>query len=208
VRITEQHVNAALAKAGGVVRNGAHEPPTNGECKACIRELRALALMEAGSDIRWTDRPDGGSPTDRACIAINDGPWSSNEARTESCLPLVYLTEADATAGWVAHYALRTVREILPLALEAVGVDASACREARTLDESSAAAYAAGSAAGSSAACYAACYAAGYAAYTAQHAAGTAARAASSAAADAADAAADGDAVLRRAVDLLIECHG
>ena len=219
MRITEQNVATALAKAGGVIRTGAHGQP-NGECHACVRELRTLALWDAGVSVDWTDRPDGGSPTDAACIALNDGPWSSDEARTEACLPLVYLTESEAVPGWVERYALRTVREILPIALEAVGVDATACREARTLGAARAAADGAAGYAAGYAVARAGCatgyadyaaragYAAGYADYAARDAARTATRAAARAAVEAASAAADGDAVLRRAVDLLIECHG
>jgi len=75
--------------------------------------VRALPGIQA----KWTDRPRGhADPLDAACRAINDGPWSSDTARTDGCAPLVGLVPRD---GWLDGYTDGTIRVILPLALRA-----------------------------------------------------------------------------------------
>ena len=111
--------------AGGKLLYGAHERP-NGECRVCVEELRTLMRYVTwdgdeptlGRIANWTDRPDGGTPTERTCQRLNDGPWSSDEARTSACLKLVTLSEKDAAPGWAEKYRELTIRHIVSLALE------------------------------------------------------------------------------------------
>jgi hypothetical protein len=76
----------------------------------CVEELRALAC-----GLPWSDHPGSESqtPTHRVCIGINDAGWSSNEARTKGCLPLVLLAEEDAPPGWLAAYLEAFIRQTL-----------------------------------------------------------------------------------------------
>jgi hypothetical protein len=211
VELTLDSLKDLLAENGGVLHSGQH---AKGACKVCVRELRCLALNLP----EWTDLPDGGGPTDRACQILNDADWSSDDARTKACLPLALLTESEAPAGWVDQYALRTTREILPIALRAAGLEyhAVACESAEDLeaagraakdayyaatyaaddaDDAADAAYDAANAANDANAANAACYAANAACYAAN------------AAAFCANASEDPDAVLRKAVQILVECH-
>ena len=111
--------------AGGKLLYGAHERP-NGECRVCVEELRCLMQSitwdgdepALGPIVDWTDSPDGGTPTERTCQRLNDGPWSSDEARTSACLKLVTLSEKDAAPGWAEKYRELNIRHIVSLALE------------------------------------------------------------------------------------------
>ena len=111
--------------ACGKLLHGCHAKP-NGECKVCVEELRCLmgsitwdgAEPILGEVTNWTDRPDGGTPTELACQNLNDGDWSSDEARTAACLKLVTLAEKDASSGWGEKYRELTIRHIVSLALE------------------------------------------------------------------------------------------
>ncbi len=179
---------------GGVLKSGRHSQ--DGE--VCVREFRSFAL-----GLPWSDHPDGASasPTDRICQELNDAPWSSDQVRAEACLPLALLSEETAAAGWTARLALRTIQEIVPLALRtaagAKGMPAEskaelerhavACAEMTDLKAASVAAGVASDAA-----------------WAARAAAGADSAAAG---ADSAAAWAARDDVLRRAVTLLIECH-
>lgn len=162
---------------GGKLTSGKHHE--DGE--ACVRELRACAL-----DLPWSDHPDGdaASPTDAACQVLNDAPWSSDEARTEGCLPLALLSEAEAAPGWVARYFELTIRQVVPSALRPAIAALNVAGVAQALMTDLALAAARCEREGSEAA------------------AGAAAKAA------AGDArAAAGDAELKRAVTLLIAAH-
>ena len=107
--LTEQMIRDELARRGGYLARGRHDGGDT--CPACARELRAALL-----GLPWTDDPEH-SPTDAAARAINDGPWTSDAARTEGCIPLVLLSEASAVPGWVARYVEATIRLIVPLGL-------------------------------------------------------------------------------------------
>ena len=69
---------------------------------------------------------------------INDAPWGSDEARTAGMMPLLVALDRTwgqpevqrSAARWIA---LGTVRRVLPVALRACGLDASACESAGTL---------------------------------------------------------------------------
>ena len=192
MKLTMKKLQSLLTKRfKGILKAGKHNE--NGEC--CVRELRACAL-----EIPWTDSPDNNSATDKACQRINDATWSSDAVRTEHCLPLALLTESEAAPGWVKNYAERTIREIISEAMEtaakihpdkkhqdALNAAGKRCREEGT-KESAHAAYAAAHAA------------------NAANAAANAANAAANAA-YAANAAANADAVLIKAVKILIETH-
>lgn len=209
--------------AGGTLRSGNHEPP-NGECRVCVEELRYLtSIVVWDGDVprlpddwdreEWTDTPDGGTPTERACQHLNDAAWPSDEARTEACLPLVALREADAVDGWTKRYAELTIRHVLPIALRAVGLESAAQRCERDGDAKSAraarAAYrsaAADAAFATAAAAYrSAAATAAYAATTAANAAAAADATASAATASAADA--ERARVLHIGVAVLIAAH-
>jgi len=173
-------------RAGGVLTLGSHAKP-NGECHVCVRELRCLALGLK----TWSDHPDGenASPTDKACQQLNDACWSSDAVRTEACLPLALLSEETAPKGWVNRFVDRTIREIMPISLRA-----AAKRNPKHSERLEAAALGceangakAVKEAKSAADAAAAAYAAAYAAY----ALGDDAK----------------DSVLKKSVQILLECH-
>jgi len=95
---------------GGVLYRGAHLP--NG--KACLHE--ALNVYQ-GKD--WSD--DTGGTLDLR--QLNDGPWSSDEARTTHMLPLGAIVLAWPTWSpkrrreWTQRVAEGVIREIVPPAL-------------------------------------------------------------------------------------------
>lgn len=184
---------------------GAHRP---GGCEACTREITYLlraprSLSKADVLAGWTANPEG-SPTDKACRTVSDGPWSP-EARTEACLPLVLLRESDAQEGWVSIYTEATIRIIIPLALRLAGLDKAADRCEREGTEAAQAAALATWASREAAA----------ARLTALWAAGAADRAGADAAASAALSAAalaawhtdKRDAILRLGVAVLLSSH-
>jgi hypothetical protein len=219
---------------GGVLSKGSHRPPSDEPpCQLCAREAAYLCgiadpvTLDLPPDWRdkWTDNPEG-SPTDAACRVLNDALWSSDEARTEACLPLVSLREASAAPGWVGRYIERTIREVLPLALRAAAaavptradsLEAAAVQCERDGDRAAAGtaeraaatvSWASWAAAGVGAVEWAARSAelAGRAAWATTITASRAAMNASAAVTAAAEAAGS-DAVLRRGVQILIECH-
>lgn len=129
---------------GGLLLSGDH--PQDGE----------VCLLEADHHMRgedWGDAP-GSLPDLRE---LNDAPWSSDEARTENLLK-VWVAYYDWSA-WsdtrktevIGRVALWTVNRILPIALDAIGIESDACREATDLVEAARAAEAAWAAAGAGA---------------------------------------------------------
>lgn len=70
---------------------------------------------------------------------INDGPWSTDRARTDNMLSLAPLLcewpswSSARRRRWARAVALRTIREVLPLALDAIGLlmEADACRSVK-----------------------------------------------------------------------------
>ena len=102
-----------------VLSHGTHEANS----KACALEARNAAL---GLD--WSDSP--GDYLDLR--SLNDGPWRSDQARTEALLPVLRATwdwpswSPERQQRWAAAVALRTVKEVLPVALRACGLEAEA----------------------------------------------------------------------------------
>ena len=165
------------ARFGGVLRHGKHEE----DGQAC-----ALEAVSVARGVKWTDAPRlVGMPDLRP---INDGRWSSDEARTEALVPvLIALWDwpdwSDARRqAWAERIVLRTVREVLPLAMTRWPEHAAACVAAETLQQAKAGAGAAAAAV-----------------------AGVAAVAADAAEARAADAAARAESVLRLACRIWAE---
>jgi len=127
----------------GVLYSGTHRP--DGKC--CLLEFASQA-----KGIRWTDSPvETGYPDLRP---LNDAPWSSDEVRTEAMLPLLvslaWWADADEARRkrFTDAVAFRTIREVLPIALRAAGLELPAvrCESAKDLAEAAdaaAAAYAA-----------------------------------------------------------------
>jgi len=152
----------------GTLKAGVHEP--NGQ--ACILEARNVALNN-----KWTDAP--GDFVDLR--ALNDAPWSSDAVRTKHILRVAtalwdWPTWTDERKQkWAKTVAERTIREILPIAFRAFGMNEEADRCEREGSE----------AAARDAASYAARDAASYAARVAASTARYAARS------DASDAASD-----------------
>jgi hypothetical protein len=171
---------------GGLLMGGKH----NKEDGACC----AVELCRTARGL-----PFGDTPVFLDYRALNDAPWSSNAVRTEHMLPMMEAlfdfgdwSKARQTK-WARTVALRTIREVLPIALEAAGVDAAivkACREAPNLRAAEEAAARAAAAAAAGAARAAAAVAAAARAAAAEEAAAWAAAAAAAAAAGAARAAA------------------
>jgi len=120
----------------GVIYSGTHRP--DGKC--CLLEFASQA-----KGIPWTDSPaETGYPDLRP---LNDAPWSSDEVRTQAMLPLLvslaWWADADEARRkrFTNAVALRTIREVLPIALRAAGLELSAvrCESAKDLAEASAA---------------------------------------------------------------------
>jgi hypothetical protein len=138
---------------GGLLRQGKHKE--NGI--ACAVEVRNAARGKA-----WSDDP-GDAPDTRA---LNDGPWSSDEARTAAMVPVEEAlwdwadwTDAKRQA-WATEVARRTIGEVLAIALRAAGLndEAGLCERepteasARSAEAAAGAAEAAAGAAGAEAA--------------------------------------------------------
>jgi hypothetical protein len=121
-----------------VFKRGKHEPDGEG----CVLEVASVAR-----GIDWSDNPEAvGLPDLRL---LNDGPWSSDAARTAALIPVVEalwdwpMWDKEARAGWAERVVLRTGREVLPEALRAVaGLEshAIACAGCQSLAELSVAA--------------------------------------------------------------------
>ena len=132
---------------GSVLHHGSHNP----DGKACALEAASVARGK-----RWSDDPgNAGLPDLRP---INDGPWSSDEARTKAMVPAIR-----ALWGWpkwgetkqkalTNAVTLRMIREVLPDIYDAIGLD----EHAKTMRESADLAMAARAAEATSAAAEAA----------------------------------------------------
>lgn len=118
----------------GLLHSGCHHSPPSGErCKMCVMELRSLVLGRG-----WTDYPDGDyDAVQAACRILNDAPWTSDEERTEHCLPLALLCEADAPEDWLHAYIVGTAREIVPFLLDKIGLSVHAKRLRELKDDAS-----------------------------------------------------------------------
>lgn len=97
----------------GHLSAGDHECPGEG---ACI--LEAVSICDG---VDWTDDPNA---LDRPDIRpLNDGPWTSDEVRTEQMMRLAPLLAAWPAWGkprrldYLRRVVIRTVRELLPIAL-------------------------------------------------------------------------------------------
>jgi hypothetical protein len=206
-------------RSDGLLRRGSHVPPSeDGKCEFCAEELLAAAL-----GMEWTATPKPAEIVGWAVRTLNDAPWASDSARTEHCLPLATLLDADAAECWVARYSARTIREVLPIALRVAGLDAQAerCASADTAESAAYTAYASAHAAASAAhvasaahaasAARAASASAAHAAHAAHAASAASAARAVYASAYAASAASrttdDSDRVLALGCRILFECH-
>jgi hypothetical protein len=137
----EQFRHVLQERFGGRLSAGCHRPDDG---VACALEAAAVAR-----GLPWTDNPSAvGLPDLRP---LNDGPWSSDTARTEALVSVAEAlwdwaewTKAQRRA-WCETVALRTVRELLPDLLRAFGLPehAAACAAAGTLPDARAAAWAA-----------------------------------------------------------------
>jgi hypothetical protein len=202
--IAEHPYLATLAgHFGGSMDGGCHNPNGVG----CALEIASVAR-----GIDWTDRPATvGLPDIRP---INDSSrWESREARAEAIAPVIVALwgwsdwPAERRQAWAERVAERTIREILPIAQRAAGLDAEADRCERDGDRAAANAAAAAAKAAAYAAAYAANADAAAAAKDAAKAAAYAANAdaAAYAAAAAKAAAYAADDVLRLACRIWIE---
>jgi hypothetical protein len=107
--------NVLNTRGEGLLSTGKHTAPNKQfKCMMCVRELRSLAC-----NMTWSDRPDGGSPTDMVCQGLNDSLWPTNADRTLYCLPLALLTEQEAPKSWQKVYLKLTIQHIIPVALRA-----------------------------------------------------------------------------------------
>lgn len=105
----------------GVLKSGEHNP--NGE--ACVLEARNAYLGR-----QWSDRPED-FPDIRP---LNDAKWSTDTLRTAHMLAVVAALWAwpewsiERRIAWCSRIAERTIREILPIALRAAGLEDAALR--------------------------------------------------------------------------------
>jgi hypothetical protein len=122
--LTLEGLIAAIESRGGL-SPGRHSPGP----RCCLLEAVSVA-----AGVAWTDDPYLLDEPD--VQRLNDARWSSEEAMTSGCMRLAPLLVAwpawspERRIGWARAVALRTVREILPIALRAIGVDGTACVEA------------------------------------------------------------------------------
>jgi hypothetical protein len=123
---------------GGVLTVGPHNDAPGAGC--CILEAVALARGEPK-----TNNPDTlGLPDVRA---LNDAPWSSDVARTRGMMMLAPMLcawptwDAERRAHWLRLVVLRTVRELVPIALRVCGCAslAETCTTVQTLRDAKAA---------------------------------------------------------------------
>lgn len=187
--MTTLDFRSILASHGDLLARGSHRDDDPATCPLCVLELAGLARFG-----RVTDEPCAvGYPDIRA---INDS-YLDDQRRTDALLPWLDALAPwadwsdEQRVRWARIVAMRTVREVLPIALRAIGLDEHADRCAQAEDLAANAAYAARAAAN-----------AAYAANVAE------AAEAANAAARAARAAADRDArhdVLDLAVRIQIE---
>lgn len=133
---TPESLAAVVERYGGLTA-GAH----NDQSECCI--LEAVSVCDG---VDWTDDP---VVLDRPDVRpLNDAPWSSDEARTAGMLRLAPLIAAWPTwseerrQAYVDRVVCRTIREVLPMALRAMGRqgDAQRCEGAGTPEEARAAA--------------------------------------------------------------------
>jgi len=129
---------------GGVLRHGSHKP--DGE--ACALEAESIARGR-----EWSDDP----VTMPDLRPLNDGPWSSDQARTDALVPVVEALwdwaewpEARRLA-WVEGVVIETVRQIIAELPELTDDVRARCRAVRTLDDAAKAAEAAAKAAAAAA---------------------------------------------------------
>ena len=120
---------------GGLLRHGVHGPDS---------EVCAIELVTAWHGLPWGDDASrAGIPDLRP---LNDAPWASDQARTQALMPVL-----EAFLDWgewsedrhcccMEAIILRTIREVLPIALRASGLlaEANACNAA-TLKQAEAA---------------------------------------------------------------------
>jgi len=112
----------------GILKPGQHAQ--DGE--ACVLEARNAAL-----GLEWSDKPNG-FPDIRP---INDGPWESDQQRTEHMVPLIIDLwdypdwSRVRQSTFVEQIALLTIQRLLPLMLRPIGLvqHADACANATTL---------------------------------------------------------------------------
>ena len=160
VSCTKESLVQVVARSGGLSA-GSHHARSG---KFCI--LEAVSVCEGRewtSDPLILDRPD--------VRLLNDALWPDDVVRTEQMLRLAPLLEAwpgwgdEKRVVWVRGVALRTAREILPIALRAAKIDEAlvfACEQAKDLV---AASYASDASRAASYTRYAARYAANAARY-------------------------------------------
>jgi hypothetical protein len=123
---------------GGRLSAGYHEP---GSGKASAHEAAAAAR-----GLPWSDSPWAAGLPDLQ--PLNDGPWSSDEARTAALVPVVEALwdwlhwPSSRQRAWSHEVVLRTVREVVSRCAWAHGAPeaADACAGAATIDDARAAA--------------------------------------------------------------------
>ncbi|MGH7432358.1 MAG: hypothetical protein ACREJL_01260 [Candidatus Methylomirabilales bacterium] len=109
---------------GARLGSGVHPPNDD---LPCANEAASVAR-----GIEWTDNPAAvGLPDMRP---INDAPWTSPEGRARGLVPLMEALweweswSAERRGAWTQAVAQRTIAEVLPIALRAVGLEAEAAR--------------------------------------------------------------------------------
>ena len=104
----------------GVLRHGAHKPGREFCALEFVAQVRHLESDDEDSGVDteyWTDRPETTRLPDLR--PINDGPWSSDQARTIALLPVLAALWDWADWSpirqqtWVEHVAIATVRDII-----------------------------------------------------------------------------------------------
>jgi hypothetical protein len=119
---------------GGVLRHGKHEP----DGQACALEAASVAR-----GLAWCDEPThAGLPDLRP---LNDGPWSSDAARTAALVPVVEAlwdwpawTRAQRNR-WAKRVVIETVRQIVAELPGLTSAVRDQCRAADTLPAAAAA---------------------------------------------------------------------
>lgn len=111
---------------GGVLKHGSHKRGNGSHKRGNGREFCGMEFVAKLAGEPWTDDPQCVHPALSAYVrAMNDASWPSDQERTRVLLPLIAKVFGTRHLKIsVARIAEATIREIVPLALEAAAAGA------------------------------------------------------------------------------------
>jgi hypothetical protein len=138
-QVPVERYRSTLNDRFGRLSAGQHKPGSG--------EASAMEAASAARGIQWTDDPSKVGLPD--ILPLNDGPWGSDDKRTQALVPVVeklwdweYWPE-ERRVAWARSVAMRTVREVVADCIRAFGATEAAerCASAGTLEEARVAAW-------------------------------------------------------------------